>query len=153
MKLNKIDEGLFIRGRFFKLDPRDKFETLRREGITTVVNLIRPEDWDLYQQSAVGYIHTPVVDGRLPEAMAAYLLKLAGYLAKEIRISQHSVLIFCNAGRTRSGLLAALVLRELHGISGRTALNWVRERRPLAVSNDHFERFLNGLEAPRLGIL
>lgn len=55
------------------------------------------------------------------------------------------VLTMCNAGRNRSGLLSALIVRELTGLPGAAAMAVVREHRPNAIANPHFERFLEEL--------
>lgn len=58
------------------------------------------------------------------------------------------VLVSCQAGRNRSGLVSALILVERYGLSGRTAAEVVRLRRKCALTNDAFSAYLNGVRAP-----
>jgi len=144
MKVTQITDGLYIRGKFFDIQQQDKRVALRKLGITYVVNLVRHEDWDLYQSAEIMYEHIPISDGRLATPVADKLTVLARRLAIHIKHGG-GVLVFCNAGRNRSGLLAALILHELYPISGNTALGWVRRARPRAVANEHFARYLNSV--------
>jgi protein-tyrosine phosphatase len=91
------------------------------------------------------YTHTPIPDGLLPEVGAMSLLRISTELAAHIRAGG-TVLTMCNAGRNRSGLLSALIVRELSGIPGSAAMEVVRCHRPRAIANPNFERFLEGLE-------
>jgi hypothetical protein len=58
-------------------------------------------------------------------------------------------IIHCMAGRNRSGLVGALVLQQLDNLTGPEALDRVRELRPRAVDNIHFEQFLMSLGRPQ----
>lgn len=55
------------------------------------------------------------------------------------------VLVTCIAGLNRSGLVSALALRELLGISGSAAMKAVRYGRPGALFNPWFEQYLEQL--------
>lgn len=90
--------------------------------------------------------HIPLVDGQIKNLDD---IVLARDTALGMFNAGHHVVIHCVAGRNRSGLVGALVLRELNNWSGEEALNEVRLRRPRSVDNDHFEAFLRGLERPR----
>lgn len=56
--------------------------------------------------------------------------------------------VHCLAGRSRSGLIGALVMQLYENWTGAEALDWVRRCRPKAVNNPNFERFLLGLGRP-----
>lgn len=55
------------------------------------------------------------------------------------------VLVTCMQGRNRSGLVSALAVHMLYGMSGRNAANLVRRRRTkaMALTNDSFNSLLN----------
>ncbi|HEV2357178.1 MAG TPA: dual specificity protein phosphatase [bacterium] len=60
----------------------------------------------------------------------------------------HRVLVHCHRGKSRSGLLNALVAMKILGISGREAVDLVRRRRPGALGNAVFTAYLEALPAP-----
>lgn len=53
-----------------------------------------------------------------------------------------NVLVTCMAGQNRSGLITALVLRELTGWSGSRLVNHISRRRPFALNNSTFVDYL-----------
>lgn len=88
--------------------------------------------------------HYPVKDGnsidpRIPEQVVPWITQCVR--------GGVPVLVCCLAGRSRSGATAALVVRELTGMSGSEALDYVRERRPNAVKRDGPEAELRALPA------
>lgn len=54
-------------------------------------------------------------------------------------------LVSCAMGKNRSGLVTALAARELMGLTGAEAARLVRSRRPIALTNPVFVRFLASL--------
>lgn len=52
------------------------------------------------------------------------------------------VLVTCMMGRNRSGLVTAIALTLLFGISGRDAMRHVKRSREDALTNDFFNKFL-----------
>jgi hypothetical protein len=58
------------------------------------------------------------------------------------------VLVSCQAGRNRSGLISALVLAGRYGLSGKAAAQIVRLRRKGALTNESFSKFLSSIPAP-----
>lgn len=86
------------------------------------------------------YTHRPIPDGLLK----VDLLPVSAELAQHIW-DGGTVLTMCNAGRNRSGLLSALIVRELSGLPGWAAMEAVRHHRPNAIANPHFEEFLRSL--------
>lgn len=94
------------------------------------------------------HAHIPIPDGKIrnmPDVLRA----------RDVALSMvrngFFTLVHCVAGRNRSGLIGALVIRELYGMTGAQALAFVRERRPNAVDNYWFEKFLNEIGAPTSG--
>ena len=93
------------------------------------------------------YVKAPLEDGEtLPDQV---LLDHLTGLVVDIMRDGRRVLVHCTYGKNRSGLLMALVVRELLGCDGPTALARVRAVRPRAVNNDGFAEWLSGLPAPR----
>ena len=84
------------------------------------------------------YIYHHIYDEELPDLARMQALALMG--AHLIREGQ-KVLAHCGMGFNRSALLAGLILTEL-GMSGRDAVNRLRERRPGALFNERFAEYL-----------
>jgi hypothetical protein len=136
---------LYQRGKLHSLPPDRKLDGLLHYGITTMVTLAPTfPDPDLvrWEETLFHYTHFPIPDGRL--RAAEQLEGMAVMLATTIR-DGGTVLTMCNAGRNRSGLLSALIVRELVGLSGSAALAHVRVQRPEAIANPVFESFLRSL--------
>ena len=143
MKIREIIPGkLYTRGRFDKKPKEDKLRSLREQGISIVVNLIKHFDEDLAGPDGLEYYSLPITDGK--DWDQAMVSALSYRLAERIR-EDKKVLVHCNAGRNRTGLICALIVRELFGISGSEALEYVREKRPRAVDNPRFEEYLRSL--------
>ena len=89
--------------------------------------------------------YLPIADGRIsnmPNVLHARDTALS------MRKHHNTVVIHCVAGRNRSGLIGALILRELHQLTGPQALEMVRRLRPNSVDNPYFEEYLMGIGAP-----
>ena len=138
-----IPGRLYQRGKMHDFPTERKLRGLVRYGITHAVVLAPPHpDPDLVAWGAadiIGYTYLPIPDGRLKKGDA--LLELAHGLVME----GGCVLTMCNAGRNRSGLLSALIVRELLCMTGAEALEHVRLHRPEALANTYFEEFLRSL--------
>jgi protein-tyrosine phosphatase len=92
------------------------------------------------------YLKAPLEDGEeLPDPLV--LDHLTGLVVDLVRDGRR-VLVHCTFGKNRSGLLLALIVRELLGCDGATALERVRAVRERAVNNDLFAQHLSGLPAP-----
>ena len=59
------------------------------------------------------------------------------------------VLVTCYMGLNRSGLVTALILREIYRISGEHAMHLVQVARDGALGNPYFQDFLERLPPPR----
>lgn len=143
-----IPEALYMRGDFSRFPKSQKAAVLAKHRITAVVCLYGQPDLELRQlmENRGRYIFRRIGDGKtLPEPP---LEDLARQLACRVRAGKGAVLVHCRAGRNRSGLLAALVVRELRRCTGKEALHQVRLRRPNAVANPAFEAYLEGLPTP-----
>jgi protein-tyrosine phosphatase len=96
----------------------------------------------------VSFLKYPFQDGELPDLVV--LTGLVATLSEAIREGRR-VLVHCGWGRNRSGLVVALVLRELLDLDGPTAARSVRERRHRALNNPTFAAYLESLRPPSQG--
>ena len=102
-----------------------------------------------HQDPSVNYpgvmvIHAPMDDAeRVPIQVATAAAKLAAI--------QHQrgakILVVCHEGRNRSGLVSALILRELHFGTGKKCADHIRRSRPRALTNPTFYNWLSSLPA------
>lgn len=127
---------LYQRGKLHRLSPTVKDAGLRYFGIEQVVALA-PTTPDPHWFGQPFYHHLPIPDGACQ--LQDVLLDLAAMLAGT------PTMTLCNAGRNRSGMLSALIVRELTGIPGIAAIDVVRQHRPNALANDRFTSWLSTL--------
>ena len=80
------------------------------------------------------YVYLPIHDGNLPDLDR---LHAVARLGAELVQKGHRVLSHCGMGLNRSALIAGLVLMK-NGMSGRAAVERLRERRPGALFNEVF---------------
>jgi hypothetical protein len=123
------------------------FDWVRRQGLDAVVDV---SDADSHPPagavSDLVYLKCPLVDGDdLPDP--AITLPLAEMIAGLIKDGRR-VFVHCTFGRNRSGLLVTLIVRQVLGVSGAEALDYVRERRDRAVNNEDFAAWLRSLPVP-----
>ncbi len=78
-----------------------------------------------------------------PDDFAAVAASVSANVAAGRRTFVH-----CTFGKNRSGLVIALVLRELEGLTGEQALERVRDLRLNAVNNPAYASWLVALGAP-----
>lgn len=139
---------LYQRGLFSKWPLARKIEAVEKGNVGAVVCLVKHPDPEFERQFQVRggwYVYRPISDGKIIER--GLLELLAFDLAQVIRKGK-AVIVQCRAGRNRSGLLAALVVREVEGCTGAEALEHVQRARPNALANPHFCAYLRSLEAP-----
>lgn len=91
------------------------------------------------------FVHWPFEDGDLPRLELAELV--AAVVVDAVRRGLR-VLVHCQEGRNRSGLVAALAARTLAGCSGAVAVAQVRAARPGMLANRRFAAALEALTAP-----
>jgi protein-tyrosine phosphatase len=81
-------------------------------------------------------------------------LRIAARTARQVAdlVSQRRhVLVTCQAGRNRSGLVNALALRLLTGAGGLEAIQRIQGARPTSLENPYFVSFLERIK-PHLGM-
>lgn len=95
----------------------------------------------------VGVYMCPLDDSDLSAAEARDANEAARRIAQMYRGGAR-VLVTCAAGRNRSGLVSALTIRLINGCSGQRAADLVIEKRPNALTNRSFRRYLESLPPP-----
>jgi protein-tyrosine phosphatase len=139
MKLHTILEGqLYQRGRTNHLSMPNKAVELQRKNITLVVNCSNRKDEEM--EDIVEYVHWPFADSVVPDETLLIMHTMA--IVRHIKARAGAALVQCNAGRNRSGLLSALVVMSLREMTGKQAVAWVRDRRPNALANPDFVKYL-----------
>ncbi len=103
-----------------------------------------PADHDLVDALGENYIHIPLADGRVKESVV--ILEAAKRVGDIIE-GGGKTLVHCQAGRNRSSLFSALLVVRLLGIPGKEAVALLRQKRPNALANEHFVRFLGTVRA------
>jgi hypothetical protein len=97
----------------------------------------------------VALVHAPNDDdfqAPPPREVLQQALKAASYAA--YRVAQGGkVLVSCWAGINRSGLVTALALHRLTGLSGKDCIAAVRKGRPQALRNPQFLNILGRIQA------
>ena len=89
-------------------------------------------------------VRWPIDDGPLGDVTMLHALASLG--ADAVGRGAAAVAM-CEMGRNRSGLLAAMIVARLHGISGIDAMALVRRANPEAIANPWFAQFLRELSA------
>jgi protein-tyrosine phosphatase len=100
------------------------------------------------------YIYAPNDDSENPLTMvqADLAVRAAGEVARDF-LKGRRILVSCMQGRNRSGLVTALALTKIYGMSGEKALALVQARVPRSLTNQSFRRFLRALPARNLSSL
>jgi protein-tyrosine phosphatase len=145
MEIYEILEGqLFQSGA-----PEDAAEwmSIHARGIDAVVDLYGTLDPGVpTAPNSILYIFWPIEDGpALPDlGILEVLVDTVVHLIQR----GHKVLVHCHRGKSRSGLVNALVAMKMLGICGPEAIALVRRRRPGALGNAVFTAYLEALPAP-----
>ncbi len=93
----------------------------------------------------VRVVHIPIDDENPLRAETVWTARRgAKMVADHMRIGRRA-LVCCHAGLNRSGLVCALVLRELLGLPGAKCREMVQACRPGALFNSAFASYLDGL--------
>jgi len=89
------------------------------------------------------YINWPIKDGPvLPDIDILKSMATLGYsLAYKNKLK---VLVHCNQGINRASLLIGEIL-HIKGIKGREIVDYIRKKRPGALTNPYFEKYLKSL--------
>lgn len=139
MDITAIDD----QGRLFVSSRIDDWAAIDAHDITVVVDLEGAIDEGI--PSADGtrmYLYFPFEDEAVPDP--AMVTSLAAFLAELYR-GGHRVLVHCSMGLNRSPLVAGAVMHRL-GWKSTDAIERLRERRPGALFNEHYSRYLERLD-------
>ncbi|WP_034345334.1 protein-tyrosine phosphatase family protein [Deinococcus misasensis] len=118
-------------------------------GTTHLITLM--EDFELRQwhipdlsaetrQHGLHHLHFPIVDGSIPDDVPAF--REFVQQLKELYQQGATFTIHCLGGLGRTGLLAAILLQELHGFEPAQSVKAVREARPGTIERDEQEVFV-----------
>ena len=148
---SQIVPGLWVSGM-----PRSDWD-LVAEGVDLVISLsehlppqaARRFEWHTRGGAAgngrIVYAHWPIEDGPAPDMVRAQLV--AGLASAGVAAGM-TVLVHCQEGQNRSGLVAALAVRLMVGCSGQDAVALVRQARRGALRNTAFAAVVQALPAP-----
>ena len=134
-ELTQVDDH----GRLFLSGSIDDWGPVHERGITVVVDLEGDVDHGVPTAAdAFLYVYLPIHDGDLPNLDR---LHAVAELGARLVAQGHRLLSHCGMGLNRSALVAGLILMA-QGMSGREAVDRLRERRRGALFNETFARYL-----------
>jgi protein-tyrosine phosphatase len=114
-----------------------------------IFNLALPDDIYPWENTCADlvelYHHWPIADGLMPDISELTRLTELGV---ELINEQKRLIVHCASGHNRSGLVAALIVREMLQISGQEAIEFLQERRRYVLWNKHFSEYLRQLGPP-----
>lgn len=143
---DEIVPGLFQGGHDYQPSLAEPVQdVIVADEFDLVVSLYRRRGADHGPLEGVEHIASPVLDHGFDVADLPAMRDLADRVAYDLR-AHRRVLVRCQAGYNRSGLVVALTLLRL-GYSAAGAIDLIRARRsPHALCNDRFVRYIHGEE-------
>lgn len=134
-----------------KSSVEDDITTWKTSGISSVVLLVSDHEGyfgtggackslkETYQQEGFQVLQFPIPDRDVPDN--SELSKVLSYI--DLNTSQGSnIAIHCVGGKGRTGLVIACLARKRFNISGKEALDWVRNKVPGAVETKGQKQFV-----------
>lgn len=135
-----------LEGRLYQSGIIDSNAPLGERHIAAIINLTNdPDALAMMTRGNGPYIRSPFIDGPLPYKG---LLDAVVLWAVTHIVNGYPVLVHCAAGFNRSGLVSALIVRQIRNCTGREARFHVQQCRPGALSNTIFSDYLDSLPAP-----
>jgi protein-tyrosine phosphatase len=119
---------------------------IRALGMQCVVDLagelgpVAPAEFD-----SLLFVFWPIDDGPLPDL--SRLEDISNLVVEQVKAGW-KCLSHCAAGINRSGLVNAMVVRQLLKLSGHDAIAYIRAHREGALSNPAFVQYLESLPKP-----
>ena len=134
---------------FSSFDRTDVWSAFQEEGIDLVIILTEKQEYlvyagmDLpafYQDRGLESLHLPVPDNGIPEDLKDWdvALKAAIQAAQDGK----NIAVHCLAGIGRTGIFLACLAKDVLGMEGEEAINWVRESVTGAMENGRQEDFV-----------
>lgn len=137
-EITQIDDA----GRLYVSGAIEDWKPVQDRSITVVIDLDDDVDHDV--PKAVDeflYVYLPIHDGQLPNLDR---LHAVARLGARMVATGHRVLSHCGMGLNRSALVGGLILMT-QGMTGVQAVERLRQRRPGALFNQVFARYLQEL--------
>ena len=124
---------------------------LKREGLAVVVSLVHIEDPAAVTQAGLKHYVIPFEDKiHLPYKTAnGFVLDIFDEFDRVLNVHlpmREPVLIHCNSGKDRTGLLSAYYMVSRKGLSAKRALKMLRRLKPDALSASGYTEILFALE-------
>lgn len=120
--------------------------TLRRAGFDAVVLCAEEHQFHPTYYPDVQIVHAPLDDSGPPITTEEKAIALeASERTAALYKSGAKIAVTCHMGINRSGLVSALTLRRLLGLSGADARRMVQRLRPGTLTNKSFVAWLNEL--------
>lgn len=145
-KWDEIVPGLFQGGHDYNTgEPIDSIDSVFvRDEFDLVVSLYKR--WGHGPDDGIKDIYLRIPDGHLTGEEFAKVCDLVPHIALAVAQGKR-VLVRCQAGYNRSGLVVALVLLA-HGYTADAAIALIREKRSeFALCNEHFVKLIHGQAA------
>jgi protein-tyrosine phosphatase len=134
---------------FSAYDPQGRvLDAFRANAVSVVVVLAEPDEClrhaqcalaEVYRTEGFEVLHLPIRDFTVP---APASLEPVVREALEHARGGRNVAIHCHAGKGRTGLFAACLVREALGLSGDEAIAWIRRYIPGAVETSDQAAFV-----------
>jgi protein-tyrosine phosphatase len=122
----------------------DQWEPAAARKVQAVIDLEGGLDAAIPQNAnTVLYVYWPINDAPLlPDLMQ---LNDVAQLGHHLLMQHFPLLVHCGAGINRASLITGVILRKSTALRGPDIVDWVRARRPGALSNGVFEEYLKSL--------
>jgi len=140
MKFYQVDDA----GQLYISPAVSKWSSVSALGIDTVIDMEGGlDEWIPTTPDECLYLYFPIYDENLPSLTR---LEAVGDFGAHLIAGGHRVLCHCGMGFNRSALVAGVILHKL-GMTGSQAVERIRERRPGALFNQVFARYLASLRS------
>lgn len=119
------------------------FNTIKERNITHIVSLLESNDRNITDEhKEINYIHFPIKDKGLPEDESKFNM-LINQIINIVNDKDNNVLIHCEKGWGRTGIVVACLFKAKLGLDGIAATQKVREKVRGAIENEKQEIFIN----------
>ncbi len=138
MELIQVDN----KGLLFVAPEIDNWTLIAERQIKVVIDLDGEVDLGVPSiPNGLLYVYFPIYDENLPDLVRLHAL---GRFAAEMVRQKRAVVAHCCRGLNRSPLMAGVTLTYL-GVSGAEAVELLRQKRPGALFNERFAKYLASL--------